>query len=106
MHQASPWRRCRPDTTDTTYRTYTTYLNLLPKRPNRSEEEMNSWILAINAVVGAIAAQGTELTVYNQGFALVKEQRSLNLRQGVQQVAVEDVAQMIEANSVAIKSLT
>lgn len=51
-------------------------------------------------------AAGTEITVYNQGFALVKEQRQLNLKTGQQTVAVEDVAQMIEANSVAIKSLS
>lgn len=57
-------------------------------------------------VVLAGQASGTELTVYNQGFALVKEQRVLQLRIGVQDVAVEDVAQMIEANSVGIRSLS
>ena len=62
--------------------------------------------MALGAVLGPLAAQNAELTVYNQGFALVKEQRTLQLRQGVQKVAVEDVAQMIEANSVGIKSLT
>jgi hypothetical protein len=54
----------------------------------------------------AQTASGTEVTVYNQGFGLVKEVRQMSLRQGRQSVAVEDVAAMIETNSVAIKSLT
>lgn len=62
------------------------------------------------AAVGLALAQGAptqnELTVYNQGFALVKEVRSMNIRQGRQTVAVEDVAEQIETNSVSIKSLT
>jgi hypothetical protein len=54
----------------------------------------------------AAAPSSTELTVYNQGFALVKEERELNLRTGDQEVAVEDVAAMIESNSVGILSLS
>jgi len=61
---------------------------------------------AITLAAMAAAPEGTELTIYNGGFALVKEQRSLNLKEGVQSVGIEDVAQMIEANSVAIKSLS
>lgn len=55
-----------------------------------------------------VAAQpgDVELTIYNQGFALVKEQRSLDLRAGQQEVRIEDVAQLIEVNSVGIRSLT
>lgn len=49
---------------------------------------------------------GAEITIYNQGFGLVKDVRHLNLTQGLQQVAIEDVAQMIEANSVGISSLS
>ena len=59
--------------------------------------------------LGAALAQagaGTEVTIYNQGFALVKELRQMQLRQGRQSIAVEDVAQLIETNSVGIKSLT
>lgn len=48
----------------------------------------------------------TEVTVYNQGFGFVKETRLFNLKPGVQTVAVEDVAAMIETNSVGIRSLT
>ncbi len=54
----------------------------------------------------AQAASSNEITVYNQGFALVKENRQISLRQGRQTVAVEDVASQIETNSVGIKSLT
>lgn len=52
------------------------------------------------------AAPTTEVTIYNQGFALIKEVRSLNLTSGRQSVAVEDVAAQIETSSVGIRSLT
>jgi hypothetical protein len=64
-----------------------------------------TFIAAIAASVATAPSQ-IELTVYNQGFGLVKEQRELNLTKGEQEILVEDVAQRIEANSVAIKSLT
>lgn len=54
----------------------------------------------------AVAANGTEVTVYNQGFGFVKEVRTLQLKQGRQQIAVSDVASQIDPTSVAIKSLT
>ncbi len=54
----------------------------------------------------AQAAPQNEVTIYNQGFALVKELRQLQIRPGRQNVAIEDVAQMIETNSVGIRSLT
>ncbi len=62
----------------------------------------------IAAMVLATTAKpgDTELTIYNQGFALVKEQRLLELRSGIQEVRVEDVAQLIEVNSVGIRSLS
>lgn len=57
--------------------------------------------------LATIAKPGdTELTVYNQGFALVKEQRLLELKSGIQEVRIEDVAQLIEVNSVGIRSLS
>lgn len=65
---------------------------------------MLTTLIAAAAVVGP--PQAVELTVYNQGFALVKETRMFDLRAGRQNVAVEDVAQLIEANSVSIRSLT
>lgn len=62
--------------------------------------------MALGVVLAAVAPSSSELTVYNQGFGLVKEVRSLNLRQGRQTVAIEDVASMIEPASVSIHSLT
>ena len=46
------------------------------------------------------------LTVYNGGFAIVREEREFDLTRGEQEVAVTDVAAMIEANSVSIRSLS
>lgn len=48
----------------------------------------------------------TEVTVYNQGFGLVKQIRFLDLKKGIQEIPIEDVAQRIESNSVGIKSLS
>ncbi len=57
-------------------------------------------------LTAAISTGSSELTVYNQGFALVKEPREFTLKKGVQQVVVEDVAQTIETSSVGIRSVS
>jgi len=62
-------------------------------------------IPALLAVITASAPAATELTVYNQGFALVKEVRTLDLKAGNQTVAITDVAERIEPDSVAVRSL-
>ncbi|MBC8066137.1 MAG: hypothetical protein H7Y17_14995 [Chlorobia bacterium] len=62
--------------------------------------------MALGAVLASVAPTGTEVTIYNQGFGLVKETRQFDLRTGRQNVTVEDVAAMIEPASVGIKSLT
>ena len=59
----------------------------------------------IAAVLVASSPGHTELTIYNQGFGLVKEVRQLKLRKGRQQVAIEDVAAEIEPTSVGFRSL-
>lgn len=46
-----------------------------------------------------------EVTVYNSGFAVVKEGRTLNLQTGRQTVAIEGVAEKIEPDSVAVKAV-
>ncbi len=72
--------------------------------------------LALAVLVMALAvpcvAAGTvgkpssiELTIYNQNFALVKEQRQMTLDQGMNNMAVMDVAATIEPDSVHFKSL-
>lgn len=55
---------------------------------------------------GAFADPGAEVTIYNQGFGLIKETRTLALRLGLQTVSVEDVAALIETNSVSIRPLS
>lgn len=60
---------------------------------------------ALLAVLAASAPAATELTIYQQGFALVKEVRTLDLPSGTQTVAVADVAERIEPDSVAVRSL-
>lgn len=63
-------------------------------------------IAAVMLSTVASAPVGSEVTIYNQGFALIKEQRELNLKEGNQEVLIEDVAQRIETDSVGIRSLS
>jgi hypothetical protein len=62
--------------------------------------------MAVAALVASAAPTATEVTIYNQGFGLIKETRSFDLKAGRQTVSVEDVAAMIEPSSVGIRSLT
>ena len=62
--------------------------------------------IAAGLVIQAGAATAHEVTIYNQGFGLVKETRQFDLKPGRQTVEVKDVAEQIEPNSVGIKSLT
>src|SRR5205823_4735195 len=50
--------------------------------------------------------KSVELTIYNANFGLVKEVRTVNLREGRQELRVEDVAAYIDPTSVGFKSLT
>ncbi len=52
------------------------------------------------------APSPNEITVYNQGFGLVKEYRMLDLKQGRQTLAIEDVASQIQPNSVGFRSIS
>ena len=57
-------------------------------------------------LVGAIQTSAApEITVYNQGLALVKENRVLDLTIGRQTVIVENVAQQIDTTSVRFRPL-
>ncbi len=62
--------------------------------------------LALMATTKAGPPIESALTIYNDGFSQVREQRELDLTDGPQSVLVEDVAQMIEANSVSVRSLS
>jgi hypothetical protein len=63
-------------------------------------------MVVLPALFLALQARPIEVTVYNGGFGFVKENRSLNLKSGIQDVDIDDVAGMIETNSVGIRSLT
>ncbi len=52
------------------------------------------------------AQENIELTVYNQNFALVKDQRYLELKKGINTIDFKDVAALIEPTSVHFTSLT
>ncbi len=54
----------------------------------------------------AAQGEGLELAVYNQNLALVKDQRSLDLSQGLNEVRFSDVASQIDPTSVHFRSLT
>jgi len=60
----------------------------------------------VASVLAASPASKVELTVYNQGFALVKETRDFDLKSGIQDVIVTDVAEQIETTSVGIRSVS
>lgn len=61
--------------------------------------------IALGLALGQNAG-GSELTVYNQGFALVKETRTIDLRKGRQTVEIKDVPSQIDSTSVGMRSLS
>ena len=63
---------------------------------------MISTLLFANAI---LLPGTTEITVYNQGLGFVKDIRTLSLKSGIQNVVVEDVAQLIDPTSVGFKCL-
>lgn len=67
---------------------------------------LNTVALGMALQAAVVAPTFHEVTVYNQGFGLIKETRTIELRAGRQTVAVEDVAARIEPASVGIRSLT
>jgi hypothetical protein len=54
----------------------------------------------------SLHAQEVELTVYNQDFALVKDQRYFDFEKGINKLQFRDVAALIEPTSVHFVSLT
>jgi len=62
---------------------------------------------AQNAVTStAKDTKGVSLTIYNQNFAVVRENRQISLKEGVNFVRYEDVAAQIDPTSISFKSLT
>jgi hypothetical protein len=56
--------------------------------------------------IDARCGGSVQVTVYNQNFGVVKEQRELNLSKGLNIFRFEDVARFIDATSVKFKSMT
>ena len=63
-------------------------------------------LAAASFAATASAPTNVQLTIYNQNFALVKENRDMSLEKGMNTVSILDVASAIEPSSVAFKSLT
>ncbi len=77
-------------------------------------------LMLTGAVIGQVGAQdatptptpaapqsdGVNLTIYNQGTALVQDRRTFNLQSGVSTLDFTDVAASIDSTSVSFKSLT
>lgn len=57
-------------------------------------------------LAAAVPASALEVTVYNSDLALIKETRPFQLKSGVSELRVEDVAGRIDPTSVHFKSLT
>jgi hypothetical protein len=53
----------------------------------------------------ATAAAQTQLTVYNQNFAAVKEMRTLELANGENEVRLTDITAHLEPESVVLRAL-
>ena len=63
-------------------------------------------LLAAAALLAAVSASAMEVTVYNQNLGLVKENRTFELKTGVNEVLATEVAAQIDPTSVHFKSLT
>lgn len=65
---------------------------------------MRTVLLAVLLAVSTLYAE-THLTVYNDNFALVKENRTLQLQQGENEVRVTDITAHLEPDSVMVRDL-
>ena len=62
-------------------------------------------LLVAWAPLAAFAAVGPQVTIYNGGFATVKEDRTLSLAEGVSEVRVTDMSRQLEPDSVMLREL-
>ncbi|MFA5094105.1 MAG: DUF4139 domain-containing protein [Candidatus Omnitrophota bacterium] len=63
-------------------------------------------VLSVLFAAPVFAQEAVEVTIYNQNFALVKDQRYFDLDKGVNRISFRDVAALIEPTSVHFTSLT
>ena len=57
-------------------------------------------------VTAAADQQSVAVTIYNDGFATVKEERALSLTEGVSEVRVTDMSRQLEPDSVMLRELS
>ncbi len=62
--------------------------------------------LLLLSVTAIAAPDSVSLTVYNDNFALIRENRTIKLDKGITSINIEDVASMIDPTSILFKSLT
>ena len=62
--------------------------------------------LALDDLVSASDSHGVALTIYNQNFAVVKDTRTIKLKDGINYVRFEDVAAKVDPTSVSFQSIT
>lgn len=65
---------------------------------------MRYLLLATILAVGTASAQ-TQLTIYNQNFATVKESRNLTLAKGESEIRITDITAHLEPESVILREL-
>ena len=65
---------------------------------------MRTLLLAAPLLAGAVFAQ-TQLTIYNQNFAAVKETRTLDLAKGENEIRVTEITAHLEPESVILRDL-
>lgn len=63
-------------------------------------------VLLLLFASSVFARESVEVTIYNQNFALVKDQRYLEFEKGINKVEFKDVAALIEPTSVHFVSVT
>ena len=70
---------------------------------------MKTWamVFGVISLTAAVAwAAGPQVTIYNNGFATVKEERTLELQEGVCEVRVSDMSRQLEPDSVMLRELS
>ncbi len=74
---------------------------------------MKKILIAVSVLVACVCLKGQEmernqvsLTVYNQNFAIVRDVRTIELKEGLNIIKCPDIAAQIEPSSVSFRSLT
>jgi len=78
----------------------------LLKGPTSSRHHRAMTRLTLLGILAGFATFGqTQLTIYNQNFAAVKERRSFDLKSGENEVRVSDLSAHLEPDSVVLRDL-